>query len=126
MSNWQTHVDAMTSSGVVKKAAIYDTQGVLGGATDGFALQGEEFKGLYMLFAQPGDAFTSGVVVNGVTYLTLRAEADKIYGRKGTDGVVVARTGKTFIIGVHDEGSSTQAAAVVVEGLADQLRGTGN
>lgn len=125
MGGWESYVDTLTASAPVKKAAIYDLQGTLCAATAGFALRDEEFENVYKLFVNPADAFVDGITANGVKYMALRAEADKLYGRKGSDGIVIARTAKTFVIGVHDEAASTSDAAVVVEGFADKLRASG-
>ncbi|MFB7257936.1 profilin [Streptomyces nojiriensis] len=124
MSSWQPYVDSLTSAGV-EKAAIYDTQGNLEASSPGFALSPEEFNALHASFVDPSSAFEKGIQIAGIRYVALRAESDKQYGRKGAEGVVVARTAKTFVIGVHGEARSTNETATVVEGLAEQLRGTG-
>lgn len=72
-------------------------------------------------FKTPSNAFASGITVNGVKYLAVKADERSLYGKKGNGGVVIVKTGQAVVVGVYDEKLQPGNAALIVEKLADYL-----
>jgi len=72
-------------------------------------------------FKDPASVFASGITIDGVKYLGIKADARSLYGKKGTAGVVVVKTGQAILIGVYNETAQPGNATNTVEKLADYL-----
>ena len=75
----------------------------------------------FFLFTDPSSAFSNGVVVGGVKHLAIRADSRSIYGKKGSGGVVLVKTGQCILIGKYDDTIQPGQATTVVEKLGDYL-----
>eukprot|EP00013_Stygamoeba_regulata_P004662 CAMPEP_0177639906 /NCGR_PEP_ID=MMETSP0447-20121125/6265_1 /TAXON_ID=0 /ORGANISM="Stygamoeba regulata, Strain BSH-02190019" /LENGTH=65 /DNA_ID=CAMNT_0019141953 /DNA_START=1011 /DNA_END=1208 /DNA_ORIENTATION=+ len=61
----------------------------------------------------------------GAKYMTIRAEANSVYGKRGPGGIVCVKTGQALIIGVYDENVQPGQCTATVEKLGDYLRDQG-
>ncbi|WP_420848622.1 profilin [Protofrankia coriariae] len=91
-------------------------------ASAGFPLREGEGLRIVRLFNDPSGVFTSSVTVDGTTYAGIKGDSQSIYGKKGSSGVILAKTAQTVLVGVYDEGQQPGTAALVVENLAECLR----
>ena len=120
--SWQSYVDtSLVGSGHIQKAAIVGLDGSVWAHSGGFNVAASEATGVVGNFNNPGAAQAGGVTVGGVRYLTLKADARSIYGKKGAGGVVTVKTNQCVLVGVYGEGTQPGAAANTVEKLADYL-----
>ncbi|KAL1933750.1 hypothetical protein VTP01DRAFT_7840 [Rhizomucor pusillus] len=124
--SWQQYVDSnLVGTGHVSKAAIYGLNGGQWAVSPGFSLSSNEIQELKNGFTNADQVQASGVHVNGVKYLTLRADDRSIYGKKGADGVCIVKTNQAILVGVYTEGIQPGQCTKVVEGLADYLISVG-
>jgi len=84
-----------------------------------------EGKQISDLFNTPANAFSAGINAGGVRYLAIKADSNSIYGKKGTGGVVMVKTGQAIVIGVYNDKLQPGNAANVAEKLGDYLRENG-
>ncbi|KAJ5695195.1 hypothetical protein N7455_001902 [Penicillium solitum] len=120
---WQSYVDSsLMGSGQFDKAGILaaDFSGVEA-ASPGFALSQEEINSLITAYTSSDQAFANGFSVCGEKFVTIRADERSVYGKKGKEGVIVARASSCTIIAHHSEAVQTTNAATVVENLVDYL-----
>jgi profilin len=81
--SWQTYVDSnLVGSKAVSKAAIFGHDGSKWAASAGFNVTADEAKKLVAGFKDANSVRSNGVFLNGVKYLTLRADDRSIYGKK--------------------------------------------
>ncbi|CAG8075005.1 unnamed protein product [Penicillium salamii] len=120
---WQSYVDSsLMGSGQFDKAGILavDFSG-LSAASAGFALSQEEINSLISAYTSSDNAFANGFSIAGEKFVTIKADERSLYGKKGKEGVIVARASSCTIIAHHGEGVQTTNAATVVENLVDYL-----
>ncbi|KAI7862862.1 profilin [Spinellus fusiger] len=124
--SWQAYVDDnLVGTGHVTKGAIFGLNGAQWSATPGFEVNASEIKEIIAGFTNSDQAITHGIHVCGVKYLTLKADDRSIYGKKGSDGICIVKTGQAVLIGLYAEGIQPGACTKVVEGLADYLISVG-
>ncbi|KAI8086647.1 profilin [Halteromyces radiatus] len=122
--SWQQYVDNnLIGTGQVSEAAIYGLNGTLWAASANFKLSTPEINELIKGFSDSDAIQASGIHINGIKYLTLRADDRSIYAKKGADGACVVKTNQAILIGVYKEGIQPGSCTKVVEGLADYLIG---
>ncbi|KAJ5467940.1 hypothetical protein N7475_005692 [Penicillium sp. IBT 31633x] len=117
------YVDSsLMGSGQFDKAGILaaDFSGVEA-ASPGFALSQEEINSLITAYTSSDQAFANGFSVCGEKFVTIKADERSVYGKKGKEGVIVARASSCTIIAHHGESVQTTNAATVVENLVDYL-----
>ncbi|OQE95400.1 hypothetical protein PENNAL_c0002G04802 [Penicillium nalgiovense] len=117
------YVDSsLMGSGQFDKAGILaaDFSG-LEAASPGFTLSQEEINSLISAYTSSDNAFANGVSVCGEKFVAIRADERSVYGKKGKEGVVIARASSCTIIAHHNESVQTTNAATVVENLVDYL-----
>eukprot|EP00999_Lentomonas_sp_LEN2_P001580 NODE_2644_length_528_cov_62.551122_g2594_i0.p1 GENE.NODE_2644_length_528_cov_62.551122_g2594_i0~~NODE_2644_length_528_cov_62.551122_g2594_i0.p1 ORF type:complete len:125 (+),score=16.24 NODE_2644_length_528_cov_62.551122_g2594_i0:60-434(+) len=118
--SWQAYVDQqLVGTGHVTKAAILGHDGSQWAATAGFSVS--EGKQLAAQFANPNSAFSEGIKVAGVKYMTIKADQRSIYGKKGAGGCVCVKTNQAILVGMYDENIQPGQCTTVVEKLADYL-----
>merc|ERR1712063_190029 len=120
--SWQAYVDQqLVGTGHITQGAILGLDGGAWATTAGFSVA--EGAALAALFSNPSNAFSSGVTVAGTKYLAIKADNRSIYGKKGSGGVCLVKTGQSVLVGVYADGSGIQPgnAANAVEKLADYL-----
>jgi len=82
----------------------------------------EEATQLFDHFKNPPGVFESGLTIDGVKYMVIKADERSIYGKKGISGIVAVKTGGHVLIGCyHAQGAQPGAAANDVEKVADKL-----
>ncbi|SAM09419.1 hypothetical protein [Absidia glauca] len=124
--SWQEYVDNnLIGTNQVSQAAIYGLNGAVWASSAGFKMSQPEVTELIEGFSDSMKVQGTGFHVNGVKYLTLRADDRSIYGKKGSDGVCAVKTTQAVLVGVYKEGIQPGSCTKVVEGLADYLLGVG-
>ncbi|KAI8975368.1 profilin [Mycotypha africana] len=124
--SWQAYVDTnLIGTGNVSQAAIYGLNGGEWAKSAGFQLQPKEIQEITAAFSNADSIRANGIHVNGVKYLTLRADERSIYGKKNSDGVCIVKTGQAILVGTYKEGIQPGNCTKVVEGLADYLISVG-
>ncbi|KAI8331959.1 profilin [Chlamydoabsidia padenii] len=124
--SWQAFIDqSLVGTGNVSQGAIYGLEGALWAQSAGFQLSPTELNELVTGFSDPSKVQAGGVHLNGVKYLTLRADDRSIYVKQGANGACIVKTNKALVIGTYKEGIQPGSCTKVVEGLADHLIGTG-
>ncbi|KAI8985266.1 profilin [Pilobolus umbonatus] len=124
--SWQAYVDnTLLGTGNVSKACILGAQGGVWATSEGFNLPASEIKELVDGFSNPDAVRANGIHINGVKYLTLRADDRSIYGKKNDTGVVVVKTTQAILVGLYDDKIQPGNCTKVVEGLADYFIGVG-
>ncbi|KAG0327131.1 profilin, required for normal timing of actin polymerization in response to thermal stress [Podila horticola] len=124
--SWQSYVDSnLVGTHKVSKATIIGLDGSLWATSAGFQVGGEEAKKLVVAFDDPSDAAANGIYIEGKKYVVLRSDKQTIMARLGATGIVCAKTSQCVLIGYYNENVQAGDCSVVVEGLADYLRGSG-
>jgi len=119
--SWQSYVDDQLIAQGFKQALLAGHDGNAWATSPGFGLKAGEGAAIVSIFKTPANAFASGITVNGVKYLSVKADERSLYGKKGNGGVVIVKTGQAVVIGVYDEKLQPGNAALIVEKLADYL-----
>lgn len=122
MSSWQNYVDdSLVGTGLVRKAMIIGHDGSSWAASAGFSIKPDEAKKLIAAFNDPSSVQGSGISVSGARYLTLKADARSIYGRKGSTGFAAVKTSQAVLLSLYDESIQPGQCTNVTERLADYL-----
>jgi len=121
--SWQTYVDDQLVGAGMEKAALIGHDGSVWATSAGFNVT--EGKQISELFNNPPNAFSAGISAGGVKYLGIKADSNSIYGKKGTGGIVMVKTGQAIVIGVYNDKLQPGNAANVAEKLGDYLRENG-
>ncbi|KAJ5272886.1 hypothetical protein N7478_008011 [Penicillium angulare] len=120
---WQGYVDSsLMGSGQFDKAGILaaDFSG-LEAQSPGFQLSQEDINSLAAAFTSDATAFANGFSIGGEKFVTIRADARSLYGKKGKEGAIVVRASACTMIAHHGENVQTTNAATVVEKLVDYI-----
>ncbi|KAL9709589.1 profilin, required for normal timing of actin polymerization in response to thermal stress [Leucoagaricus gongylophorus] len=124
--SWQEYVDSqLIQSGKVTEAAIIGLQGGIWAKSQGIQLSPEEEKAIIAGFDKPDQIQANGIRAGGVKYFTLQAGEDNIYGKKGLDGIVLARTKKAILLGTYKAPIQASETTMIVGRLNDYLRNLG-
>ena len=67
----------------------------------------------------------SEITAEGEKYLRLSADSERIYGKKGTSGIVCVKTAQTIIVGLYKDPIKGGNAHRTVEKLAEFLSESG-
>merc|ERR1711916_114605 len=122
--SWQAYVDdQLLGSKQVTKAIIIGNADGAKWAANGLELQGDEAAKLIAGFSDPTSLLASGLYIGGVKYMTIRADDNSVYGKKGQEGIVCAKTNQAIVIGHYNDQIQPGQCTLVVEKLADYLRG---
>ncbi|KAJ5633401.1 hypothetical protein N7490_009740 [Penicillium lividum] len=120
---WQGYVDSsLMGSGQFDKAGILaaDFSG-LEAQSAGFTLTQDDINSLAVAFTKADDAFAHGFSIGGEKFVTIKADARSLYGKKGKEGAIVVRASACTMIAHHGESVQTTNAATVVENLVDYI-----
>ncbi|KAJ5594721.1 Profilin [Penicillium hispanicum] len=109
-------------SGQFDKAGILaaDFSGVIAKSST-FSLSQDDINSLAVAFTNPDDAFAKGFSIGGEKFVSIRADARSLYGKKGKEGAIVVRASSATFIAHHGENAQTPNAATVVEKLVDYI-----
>jgi len=119
--SWQQYVDEQLIGPGLVQGAIIGLDGNPWAQSAGFGLKAGEGAKLSALFKEPAKAFSDGILVNAIKYLSIKADPRSIYGKKGAGGVITVKTTQCIIIGVYNETLQPGNATNIVEKLADYL-----
>ncbi|KAJ5618491.1 hypothetical protein N7528_006602 [Penicillium herquei] len=133
---WQGYVDSsLMGSGQFDKAGILaaDFSG-LEAQSPTFKLSQNDINSLAAAFTSDATAFANGFSIGDEKFVTIRADARSLYGKKvyprphlemiasaGKEGVIVVRASSCTMIAHHGESVQTTNAATVVENLVDYI-----
>ncbi|GAM24410.1 hypothetical protein SAMD00019534_075850 [Acytostelium subglobosum LB1] len=119
--SWQSYVDTSLVGAGFVNALILGTDGSTWATSKGFALKAGEEKTIVANFTSPDKFTANGIIVAGVKYLALKTDTRSVYGKQGTGGIVLVKTGKCVLIAVYNDKLTPGAAANIVEKLGDYL-----
>jgi profilin len=127
MAGWAAYTTALVATKNVSTAAIVGQDGKTWAATTGFSVTADEVKALVAGFKDASSLRANGLKAGGVKYITLGCDADVLQGKKGTGGIVVARTNKTVVLGVYTAESGIQPGpcSASVQKMAEDLKKKG-
>ena len=124
--SWQQYVDSnLVGTKKVSQGAIFGLDGSVWAKSSTLNTNANEGKAIANGFGNPNGFAATGIVVGGVKYMFLRAQDNVVIGKKGQSGVHIAKTVKAIIVGIYDQPIVPSETAVVVEKLADYLKGVG-
>ncbi|MGW4125281.1 profilin [Nocardia sp. NPDC004711] len=121
---WQGYADQLTGGGL-KQAAIIDFSGNVVGDSNNLPVANTEAARLISDYGNPAFVMANGVMMGGIKYSAVAANAASIYGKSGSGGLVSAKTVSHVLIGIYDSSMSAGNASNVVENLAGFLRQNG-
>lgn len=124
-SQWQTFVDQQLIGSGMSGAVIISAADGGVWASKNLNLKAGEGQKIVMLFRNPNDAVTQGIIVNGQKSYALKADTSSMYGKLGIGGVILVKTKMTIIIATYNEKLQPGPAALAVEKLGDYLRSQG-
>jgi profilin len=110
MSGWGAYTTALVATKNISQAAIVGFDGVTWASSDakGFVISVAEAKNIVAGFKDPSGLRASGLYIAGVKYITLGCDDANIQGKKGTGGVVCAKSKKAVVVGVYAADSGIQ------------------
>ncbi|KAJ6551182.1 profilin [Mycena capillaripes] len=124
--SWQDYVNTnLVGSGKISKAAIIGLQGGVWATSPGYTLSTEEQNAILKGFTDPASVQASGLKLAGVKFFTTKVDDNIIYGKKGADGYVIAKTTQAVLVAEYAAPVQAPEAVKVTEGLADYLKGVG-
>ncbi|KAF9376076.1 hypothetical protein CPC16_000379 [Podila verticillata] len=121
--SWQSYVDSnLVGTGKVSKAAIVGlTDSSTWATSAGFTVAKTEADALVKAFTNSGDAFASGLYIEGKKFVVLNADDKVIRARQGATGIICAKTIQCVLIGYYNETIQAGDCSVIVENLAQYL-----
>ncbi|WP_329456507.1 profilin [Streptomyces sp. NBC_01497] len=127
MATLQEYVDKelVGTNNVRRAAIIHADDGGTWAESDGGLLEAGEGAAIVALFKDPGEVHSKGVVVGGEQFVGVKGDEKSICATKGADGVAIARTDRTIVIGYYQEGEAPCDALLTVGNVADSLRENG-
>lgn len=103
MSAWQAYIDkTLIGAGVANKAAIVAFDGSLLASSQGFSVAKSDVKEILKAFDDPSIPLAHGLQLAGNRYMTLLADISHVFGKKGAEGIIVAKTRQTIIVCLLD------------------------
>ncbi|KAF9975604.1 profilin, required for normal timing of actin polymerization in response to thermal stress [Actinomortierella ambigua] len=125
--SWQAYVDDnLVGTGKVSKAGIYGLDGTKWAASAGYNPSAEEINAIIAGISEPSNLYANGVYLENTKHVVLRTvPGESVYIRKDNTGATIVKTNQAVLIGHFDENTQPGQSTVVVEGLADYLKGTG-
>eukprot|EP00994_Dinema_validum_P005029 NODE_3126_length_594_cov_503.965138_g2615_i0.p1 GENE.NODE_3126_length_594_cov_503.965138_g2615_i0~~NODE_3126_length_594_cov_503.965138_g2615_i0.p1 ORF type:complete len:149 (-),score=59.46 NODE_3126_length_594_cov_503.965138_g2615_i0:148-534(-) len=122
--SWQTYVDTnMVGSGHVHKGALISAaDGSVWAATPAFNITQAEADHLRSKIDSAGALCATGGTVGGEKFFTLQhVQPGLWYGKKGEEGICVAKSGQVLVVGVYTKGQTAANCNMTVEGVKDYL-----
>jgi len=111
MSGWAAYTTALVNTKNVSIAAIVGLDGTTWANSDakGLPITAAEAKALVAAFKDPSPLRSGGMHIGGVRYIALGCDDSTLQGKKGTGGVIVAKSNKTIVVGMYTAESGIQA-----------------
>ncbi|KAB7496165.1 Profilin [Armadillidium nasatum] len=124
--SWQTYVDSnLVGTNDVKYAAICGHDGSIWAKSENWNVTQGEVSSLLKNFDDAGSLAMSGLILGGDKFFYLSGDSSVIRGKKGANGVHIAKTKSALIIAKYEEPTQPNRCASVVEALADYLKDQG-
>ncbi|KAJ1966115.1 profilin, required for normal timing of actin polymerization in response to thermal stress [Dipsacomyces acuminosporus] len=124
--SWQPYVDNnLVGSGKITQAAIYGLDGGVWAQSPNFPLTTDEFQKINAGFSDNNSLLASGVFIGGTKYMAVQVNDDHIHGKKGGEGILCYKTGKTIIVGLYGDSTQPGDANKVIGSVSDYLKGLG-
>jgi len=125
MAGWGAYTTALVGTKNVTQAAIVGFDGATWASSDakGFAVTAAEAKAIVAGFKDASALRSGGLHIAGQKYITLGCDDTTLAGKKGTGGVVCAKSKKAVVIGVYaaDSGIQPGPCTVSVTKMAGDL-----
>eukprot|EP01100_Stratorugosa_tubuloviscum_P008708 TRINITY_DN3621_c0_g1_i1.p1 TRINITY_DN3621_c0_g1~~TRINITY_DN3621_c0_g1_i1.p1 ORF type:complete len:125 (-),score=38.88 TRINITY_DN3621_c0_g1_i1:256-630(-) len=118
--DYDTHLNSLQQSGL-SKSAIISHDGSILKEIGGFNSQTEENLKLIQGFNDASRTRETGIILMGISFITILANERSIYGRKGHNGICAVKTKTAVVIGYYSEPVQGTVSASAVERVADQL-----
>ena len=112
----------LVGSGNVSKAAIIGFDGAIWGKSDNFNITLEEAGAVARGFANQDALLGTGLRFEGEKYFVLRADDERIIGKKASNGFFVYKTGQAYIISIYENGVQPEACSKTTGALADYFK----
>ena len=140
--SWQVYVDSnLVGTGSVKFGAISGLDGSIWAKSNDWNITQAEISKIATSFEDSSSlamsgklidnlikdknlifVFFKGLVLGGEKYFYLSGDSSIVRGKKGTNGVHIAKTKTALIIATYQDPTQPNQCASVVESLADYLR----
>jgi len=116
MSGWAQYTTALVGTKNVTHAAIVGVDGVTWATSDtkSMTVTQTEAKAIVAGFKDASTLRSGGLHVAGIKYITLGCDDTTLAGKKGTGGVVCAKSKKAVVIGVYTADSGIQPGPCTV------------
>lgn len=114
-SGWDAHL-AKLNAAVKCRAAMYGHDGIQWAGQSQLKLPADEIKYILQGFTNPNSLFQKGPTIEGLKYMTTRADSTLIMLKHGPQGAVFAKTPKTVVACRFDESATTPANANIAVG----------
>lgn len=123
MTLTQEYVDHhLVGTGNCKRAIIIGHDASTWASSSNFAgIRTDEAKKLVNAFYSPSSVLASGLRLDDVKYMIMKADVRSVYGKKDYTGFCAVRTNQCILIGLYDETIQPGQCANAVEKLADYL-----
>lgn len=120
--SWQAYADQITGQGIAH-AGLYsiDNGAEWAKSSKNKGTSSEILEILKHMNAQS----TSQINYNGQSFITLRNDGNVLYGKKGSDGITCAKSGKALVVGVYNKNSQPGQCNNAVENLSNYLTENG-
>jgi len=120
--SWEAYLTKLTSA-IKCNAGLYGLDGTQWAGHANLSLPADEVKYIISGFANPGQLFASSPKVNGVKYMTMKADDNSIILKHGIDGVVCKKSKRTVTICKFSESNVTPAQAnIATSNFADLMK----
>ncbi|MCL4125535.1 UNVERIFIED_CONTAM: hypothetical protein GTU68_006319 [Idotea baltica] len=121
--SWQTYVDSnLVGTNNVKCAAICGLDGSIWAKSADWNVTQAEVATISKNFEDAGNLAMTGLMLAGEKYFYLSGDSSIVRGKKGANGVHIAKTKTALIVSMYAEPTQPNQCALVVEALADYLK----
>ena len=124
--SWQDLVNNnLIGTGNVSKAAIVGFDGSVWGKSDNFNLDQAEATQAAKAFVNPDAVLASGLRFEGQKFFVLRADDERVIGKKQGDGFFLYKTAQAVIICLYEGGVQPEMCSKATGALADYFKSIG-
>lgn len=122
---WEELLADLAADGIITKGALAIHEGLFLAKSFDFNLTSDEARGIVEALADPAMARAQGVSVEGSFFRVVDVDAERLYARFGSGGLVAVRTERVVVIGLHDGSSVPSSAQQAAQNIADVIRSMG-
>ena len=124
-NNWEALLEELTADGSITKGALAVHEGPFLARGFDFHVSTDEVLAIVEAFDDPEAARASGITAEGTRYLLMDADAETLYARFGSTGLVAVRTERVVVIGLHNGTRLPSIAQQAARNVADVIRSMG-